>query len=106
MASSRAVESAPPDTARTTVSDEKGSWSFRHSASRHRPNALIRLVLEFRPVLLVLRMLSDCQTPFVQSQPPGNVNKPAHIIETNASFVGYKTHTYFSLGKRANQYRG
>src|SRR5215213_6099082 len=45
MASSSAVESAPPETATTMVSPETGSLSFRHSTSNMRANWLIRGIL-------------------------------------------------------------
>src|SRR3982750_1534451 len=46
MASSRAVESAPPETATTMVSPESGSLSLRHSASSMRANCVSRAILE------------------------------------------------------------
>src|SRR5215204_3179704 len=42
MASRRAVESTPPETATTIVSPENGSLSLRHSASRSLGNRLMR----------------------------------------------------------------
>src|SRR5712671_3421848 len=68
MASNKAVESAPPDTATKMASDDRGRFIVRHSDSSWRLKLVTRGVLFLRRGLVVVCMSDDFQTLLSFSQ--------------------------------------